>query len=122
MPFTKRDTVFCMITLLLAGCFCMFVYTNAFSFGGESVEIFRGNERISTHSLKIDQMIDLSDENVSLVLEIKDGTVFVRSSACASQDCVHTPPISKSGQVILCAPQQILIRISASQAPDAVVS
>ena len=122
MKFTKRDLLFCIITLLLAGCFCVLVFLNVSEKSGETVEIFCRGELISTISLKKDQMVKINDNNTDLILEIKDGTAFVQSSACDSQDCVHSPAISKKGQVILCAPQQILIQISTDAVPAAVVS
>ena len=122
LKITKRDYLFCICTLLLAGCICAFVYGFLLHTAGDTVEIFRENERISVLSLHDDQTFVLAYDSANMTLEIRDGCVNVTSSACPGQDCVHTPPISKAGQVILCAKQNVLIRISCTDAPDGVVS
>ncbi len=123
MKFTKRDLLFCIATLLLAGCFCVLVFLSTSKKSGETVEIFCRGELFSTLSLKENQTLEVSKYDSHLNLEIHNGKARVLSSACDSQDCVHSAAISKEGQIILCAPQQILIQISSDNSvPDAVVS
>lgn len=120
LKITKRDLIFCMVALLFAGCFCVLFYANMQKSAGDTVDIFCAGEQVASLDLGKNQNFELSQENRSFVLQIKDGYAFVHSSACSGQDCVHSAPISKAGQIILCAPQQILVKISSQNAPDAV--
>ena len=118
---TKRDFVFCICTLLIAGCICAFVYGFGLKNGGDTVEIFCQNQKIASLILAEDQIFELNKGGAHLTVEIRNKTVDITDSACSGQDCVHTPPISRAGQVILCAKQNVLIRITSHIEPDGVV-
>ena len=121
MRATKKDLVFLLILILFCALLCIPVFsgTNA---AGETVSVYRSGQLIASYPLDRDTVFTISD-SVDLTVQIENGTVRVLHSACAGQDCVHMPPIANAGQSILCAPQQILLRITGSSgAPDAVVS
>lgn len=46
-----------------------------------------------------------------VIIEIKDRRVRVRESSCPDKVCVKTGWIKRSGEIIVCAPNQITIRI-----------
>jgi hypothetical protein len=48
------------------------------------------------------------------VIQMENDRVRVKSSTCASQDCVHTGWISKAGQSIVCLPNRLVITLSGS--------
>lgn len=121
LKITKRDYLFCICTLLVAGCICAFVYGFAAQNAGDSVDIFLRNDKIATLSLDEDRTFEILESGVALTLRIRDGSADVIHSACTGQDCVRTPPISKPGQVILCAKQNVLIQITSQSKPDGVV-
>lgn len=56
-------------------------------------------------------------------VQIQDGAVWVSQSDCPNQLCVHSAPISHSGQAIVCLPNHVLVRIvsSGEQEVDVVV-
>ena len=64
-----------------------------------------------------------TNRGYTLTVEIADGAVNVVDSDCPGHDCQHTPPISRSGQSIVCLPAQIVITLegASSDAPDVVV-
>ena len=60
----------------------------------------------------------------TLTVDIADGTVNVTDSDCPGHDCQHTPPISRSGQSIVCLPAQIVIHLEGApegNTPDLIV-
>lgn len=120
MNATKKDVFFCIITLLLAGCFCIGIYFAPHA-AASTLVVFHDSVEIAMYDLRVDREVDVSVDGDFLHLVIKNGTVSVSASDCAGQDCVHAAPISKAGQSILCAPQRILLRLVADGAPDAVV-
>ena len=46
----------------------------------------------------------------TLRLRLTETEVWVESSDCPTQDCVHTGHISRSGQSIVCLPAPVLVR------------
>lgn len=121
LKMTRNDVFFILITFCLCIFLCAFVYLGQ-NGDGDSVEIFVRGTKISTHSLTKDAEIDLNPHGANLCIQIKNGYASVSSSACAGQNCVHTAPIHNAGQVILCAPQQVLLQIVSEFKPDAVVT
>lgn len=43
------------------------------------------------------------------ILEIKDGKAAVSEADCANQICVHSAPISKTGDSIICLPHKLSV-------------
>lgn len=60
-----------------------------------------------------------TNRGYTLTVDIADGTVDVIDSDCPGHDCQHTPPISRSGQSIVCLPAQIVITLEGAPSPDA---
>lgn len=60
----------------------------------------------------------------TLEVAVENGTVWMTSSDCPTQDCVHTGRISRSGQSIVCLPARVIITIEGpadSGGPDIVI-
>lgn len=88
---------------------------------------------ITDHGKEV-QRVDMSTLDDVEILEIHadyhltvrlspDG-VEVTDSDCPHQDCVHTAPISRAGQSIVCLPAQIVIHLEGTptaDAPDVIV-
>ena len=59
-----------------------------------------------------------------LTVKLSPDGVEVTGSNCPHQDCVHTAPIHRAGQSIVCLPGQIVISLEgvpAADAPDVIV-
>ncbi len=59
-----------------------------------------------------DAAYDIESRGVKLSVRVQDGEVFVETSDCRDAVCKNTPPISRAGQSIVCAPAGVVIRIS----------
>ena len=44
-------------------------------------------------------------------LTVKDHTIFVSSSDCPGQDCVHSAPLGAGGSIICCAPNHMTVSL-----------
>ena len=51
-------------------------------------------------------------ENAVSIVEFKDGKVRIKEAQCPDKVCVKTGWISKPGEVIVCLPYKIVIKIS----------
>ena len=54
----------------------------------------------------------------TLRLRLTETEVWVESSDCPTQDCVHTGHISRSGQSIVCLPARVIVRLEGGEAVD----
>jgi hypothetical protein len=58
---------------------------------------------------------------MDMTFEVKDHDIRVLSSDCPGQDCVHEGYASKNGGVIICVPNQVVVRLKEGAEFDAVV-
>ena len=54
----------------------------------------------------------------TLHLRLTETEVWVESSDCPTQDCVHTGHISRGGQSIVCLPARVIIQLEGGEAVD----
>ena len=54
----------------------------------------------------------------TLRLRLTETEVWVESSDCPTQDCVHTGHISRSGQSIVCLPARVIVRLEGRETVD----
>ena len=54
----------------------------------------------------------------TLRLRLTETEVWVESSDCPTQDCVHTGHISRSGQSIVCLPARGIVRLEGGETVD----
>ena len=52
------------------------------------------------------------DGDYHLEIQVDSGGVCVVHSDCPGQDCVHTGRITRSGQSIVCLPEQVVIQLT----------
>ena len=54
----------------------------------------------------------------TLRLRLTETEVWVESSDCPTQDCVHTGHMSRSGQSIVCLPARVIVRLEGGETVD----
>lgn len=89
--------------------------------GAAVASIFRGDALIETLSLAGDG--DLTLRDVGMKFEVREGRVRVADSDCPHKVCVNAGWVGRSGQIIACVPNRIVVRVERAQEPflDAVV-
>ena len=93
----------------------------AFFFGEEAatrVDIFCDGKLAYTSSVAIPFETEVAGCNVSL----SDGKVRVVSSTCPDKVCVRTGEISKTGEIIVCVPNRVSVKMTGREEFDAVVN
>ncbi len=78
------------------------------------VEVYKDNKIVYKDSLNKDYVVNLN----TIVIEIKNKKVRVKSSNCPHQICVNTGWISKPYQQIVCIPNKIYVKIIAKNKKD----
>ncbi len=67
-------------------------------------------------SLAADSTYEVCSNGITLTVEVKDGEIFIAHSDCRDGICKNTPPISRAGQSIVCAPAGVVVRITGEEA------
>ncbi len=62
-------------------------------------------------SLEYDIEKEIVSRGVTLTVSVEDGSISVSASNCRDGICKNTPPISRAGQSIVCAPAGVVISI-----------
>ena len=110
----KKDLILICSVLVLAAAF--WLVPRAVGLFGNSKEqklrITVSGEEYGTYSLEEDQVIKVGDTNVC---EIKDKKVTMISADCPDQLCVHQKAISRTGESIICLPNQVVVSVQGSK-------
>lgn len=101
----KNDLIIIVSVLVLAVATALFLGINGKN--GTSVVISRDNEVLYKVPLNEDDRIDI-DTNIII---IENGKAFVKEANCNNQICVNHKPIKKTGEVIACLPNKVLVEI-----------
>lgn len=76
---------------------------------GSTLRISVDNEIYGTYSLLEAQEINIGETNVC---KIENGKAIMISGQCPDQVCVHSNPISKKGETIICMPNRVVLEIT----------
>ena len=60
--------------------------------------------------------IHIENENIDMVVELKDHKIGITYSNCSNQYCVHQGFISSTMQTLICAPNEVRVTIYSSSA------
>ncbi len=72
--------------------------------------------QVRTIPLTLDATYEIAARDVELTVQVKDGAVSITHSTCRDQICRNTPPISRAGQSIVCAPAGVVVQIMGEEA------
>lgn len=78
---------------------------------GDTVQIDAVGVAYATLALDVEQTLAVPGPLGSTEVVIRNHEVFVQASPCRNKICVHSGPISRSGQFIVCVPNQVVVRV-----------
>lgn len=67
-----------------------------------------------SYSLSESTEIEIESNGVSLTVTVADGCAYVSRTTCKNAVCSHSGKISKAGQIIVCAPAKVSLKIVGS--------
>ena len=94
---------------VLGICLILFLIQIFGQKSGESVIVEVDGEIFGTYALAKDTEILINDTNCII---IEDGTVRMAEAACPDHLCIRQGTISKDGQMIVCLPNRVTVRIA----------
>lgn len=86
-----------------------------------TVQVYQNGQLL--RELQLDRDVSFEVEGAYRnAVAITDGAVRIRTSDCPTQDCVHSGPASRSGQVLVCLPNRLELRlVGGEQSVDVIV-
>ena len=78
---------------------------------GARVIVSHGNDVIYVAPLDQDRVVELQGSLGTTVMAIKDHKAHVISSPCTNKICIRMGEIHQGGDVVACAPNEIVIQI-----------
>jgi hypothetical protein len=114
----KKADIALFFIILILGLAVSFFSLRGNSDGNKVVVTVNG-EIYGTYDLSKNQIIEISQNDHTNNITIKDGTVSMSYSDCKNQTCVNTGSISQTKDTIACLPNKVLIEIeNTSQGGD----
>ena len=100
-----------LAVLALAGLLAARPFLAAKTAGELTVSISVDGETVERCALSTYEGGTYKSRGYTLTVEAADGAVYVASSDCPNQDCVHSGAISRAGQSIVCLPARVAVTL-----------
>ena len=113
----RRNDLLLVLGLALAAGLLALVLRPAES-GAWAVAEENGRE-IGRYSLSEDRTVRLETEGGYNVLTVSGGRAAVTEADCGDHTCVNTGWIHRQGEVIICLPHRLTVRVEGGSAPAA---
>ncbi len=111
----KTGDILLMAAVLLLAIFLFFLPFFAAQAHSAQIVIAETGQ-VRTVSLDTDGTYHITAQGIQLTVQVAGGTVSVSHSDCRDGICRGTPPISRAGQTIVCAPAGVVVRILGEEA------
>jgi len=106
----KKADIVLFIAIVVLGVLISW-WSLAGSITGEKVLISADGRDYGIYSLAEDRTIDVTIDDHTNHITIKDGVVSMTYSTCKNQVCVNTGAISQTRDAIVCLPNKIVVEI-----------
>ena len=105
-----------LIALLLAAALVLYLSLGRAEETGEHVVVFIDGERAASYPLSRNGEYSLNDGSNRLVIE--DGRAWIAEADCPDQICVLLGKIDRSGELIVCLPNRLVVTIEGDEEPQ----
>ena len=82
-----------------------------------TVEIRRDGVLVESFPLSQDRRITVEGDYTNVIVA-EDGAVWVESSTCPGEDCVHSGKVTRPGRSVVCLPNRVEIRLVGGNAQE----
>lgn len=106
----KKADIILAAALIVIGLAMSYFFSSGSS-SGQELLVSCGGERFGSYSLLEDREIVIERNDHINKITIKNGIVSMNFSDCRGQDCVQQAGISKTGESIVCLPNQVVLEI-----------
>jgi hypothetical protein len=106
---TAGDRVLILVYLLAIAT--SGVLAGRLSAGGEAALVIVGEKAVLRLDLLESRTLTVHGDPGDVKVQVEEGAIRVVSAQCPNRVCVRTGRILRAGEVILCAPNRVFIRI-----------
>jgi len=100
-----------LLAFLVAATFSSYVLVERVTTQGSVVLVEVDGELRYKADLQSDASVIIQGASGKLTLQIREGRVSISEADCPNHICVRTSPKSRSGELIVCAPNKTMIQI-----------
>ena len=105
-----------VVVLIVAVCIVWIFLQENITVSGNVAEIRVDNEVVYALDLNRDTKVTVQGKNdITLVVIVNKGNVYVESSECPDKICVNKGRISKEYETIVCLPARTVVEVKTSQ-------
>lgn len=105
----KADIILFIAVILTAAVFFLL---SLLADGGVYAVVYVDGEEIGRYALDADATFTVPSEDGGCnTVTVKDGEVFVSDADCPDRTCVHSKPVSRTGERVICLPHRMMIVI-----------
>jgi len=85
---------------------------------GESVSVIVDGKEMYRLSLYENRTIDVQGPLGTTIIKVEKGHAFIQKAPCPYQTCIKMGKIRRSGDMIVCLPNRILVKIEGKDRRD----
>jgi hypothetical protein len=101
---------FTFFILLLGVLYLVYNFLTPLSLYESKLEIVTPEERI-VWPLQKNGTIPIHTSYGELTIVVSQGQAYVSESTCPDKTCIKSGKISRNGQIIICAPNRVMLRV-----------
>lgn len=112
--FNIYDVGMITVIIIISVYLIFFGSGNMVSQNEKTVYVYSNNELVGEYNLRDDFKDEIKIESVNggyNTLHIEDGQIWVHDASCPDKVCITQGRISENGEMIVCLPNQMLIKI-----------
>ena len=116
----KYDILLIVVIIITNAGFIIFGFENAEEANAEKVYIYSNNEMVGEYVLTEDYKTEFtieSDVGYNTV-HIENGEVWISDASCPDKICLSQGKISSDGEIIVCIPNKLSIKIIENEEND----
>ncbi len=117
----KADVIIVSAVLLFSLFFAVFTGRASLKGGDKTAYVYVDGKMeylFSLNDKKEAETVRIKSENGYNEIVVESGCIYVKDADCGSRDCVKKGRISERGDIIICAPHKIMIKIEKTAGDD----
>ena len=112
--FVLRKADIALIVVFTTAAVLGFVYITSLRSSGGYADITRHGSLVHSLELSRDGVYASESGGQHNVIEISGGFAVMTEANCPDGHCLHQPPITYTGQTIVCLPNRLVVQIRAA--------
>jgi hypothetical protein len=116
----KYDIGLIIAIIIINVFFILYGGRNAVDKNSKTAYIYSNNELVREYVLTDDvkDEVKIESDTGFNILHIENGEIWIHDASCPDKICIHQGKISQDGEIIVCLPNRMLIKIVDNSSDD----